>query len=76
MDAVFWSSTSRMDEVNAFDEVIWAEIVQQLEAVRLSFINAARRDIVGISLELERLPIARPAAAKNRLYTAEDNIPP
>lgn len=65
-----------MDEAAEFDEVAWANIVQQMEAVRLSFINVARREIIGIGVELERLPIARPAIPKNRLYTAEDNVPP
>jgi ribosomal protein L39E len=76
MDAVFWRSTSRMEEVAEFDEVAWADIVQEMEAARLSFINVARREIIGISAELERLPIARPAMPKNRLYTAGDNVPP
>jgi hypothetical protein len=75
MDAVFWNSTSRMNEAGAFDETIWADIVQQLETSRLSFINEARREIIGVSVALERLPIARPATSKNRLYTAEDNEP-
>jgi hypothetical protein len=75
MDAVFWNSTSRMDEADAFDEGIWADIVQRLETARLSFINEARRELIGVSVDLERLPIARPATSKNRLYTSEDNEP-
>jgi hypothetical protein len=75
MDAAFWNSTSQMDKAGAFDEAIWANIVQQLETARLSFINEARREIIGVSVALERLPIARPATSKNRLYTAEDNEP-
>ena len=65
-----------MDKAAEFDEVAWANIVQEMEAARLSFINVARREIIGISAELERLPIARPAMPKNRLYTSEDNVPP
>jgi hypothetical protein len=64
-----------MDEADEFDEAILADIVQQLETARLSFINEARREIIGVSVDLERLPIARPAASKNRLYTAEDSEP-
>jgi len=76
MDAVFWSSTARMDNAGAFDAGIWAEIVQQMEAARVAFINGARREIVGFSAQLERLPIARPARPKNRHHTSEDNVPP
>jgi hypothetical protein len=75
MDAVFWNSTSRMDKASGFDEAIWGEIVQHLETARLSFINEARREIIGVSVDLERLPIARPPVSKNRLYTSEDNEP-
>jgi hypothetical protein len=75
MDAVFWNYTSRTNEAGAFDKAILADIAQQLETGRLSFLNEARREIIGVSVDLERLPIARPATSKYRLYPVEDNEP-
>lgn len=66
MDAVFWRSTTRMDEATAFDEGIWADIVRELESARLAFINVARREIIGVGAGLDRLPIARPPMPNNR----------
>jgi hypothetical protein len=66
MDAVFWRSTTLMDEATAFDEGIWADIVRELESARLAFINVARREIIGVSAGLDRLPIARPPVPNNR----------
>lgn len=61
MDAAFWSSTSHMKEVGTLDETTWASIVQFLESKRLSFINIARREVVGLNDRLTRMPISRPA---------------
>jgi len=75
MDAVFWRSTARMDEAGAFDERTWAELVRELESVRLAFINVARREIIEVGARLERLPIARPPMPNNNPDMAEDNAP-
>jgi hypothetical protein len=47
MDAMFWRSTLRMGSAETFDEKIWTQIVEDLQSVRLGFINCARKDIVG-----------------------------
>ena len=60
MNAAFWSSTSHMKEVGTLGETIWASIVQLLESKRLSFINIARREVVGLNDKLTRMPISRP----------------
>jgi hypothetical protein len=75
MDAVFWHSKSRMDVAGAFDENIWADIVRELESARLSFINGARQEVIGVGVRLQRLPIARPAMPGNHPGTSEDNVP-
>jgi hypothetical protein len=60
MDATFWRSTLRMEELGAFDEASWSEIVQALRSARLDFINVAREDIAEVRYRLERLPIILP----------------
>lgn len=60
MDAAFWSSSSRLEEVGTINETTWAEIVQLLESKRLNFINIARREVVSLNNQLDRLPISRP----------------
>ena len=61
MDAKFWLSTSRMENLGEFDEASWSEIVQDLRSVRLDFINIAREEIAGVGHGLERLPVVLPA---------------
>jgi hypothetical protein len=67
MDATFWQSTLRMEELGAFDEASWSEIVQALRSVRLDFINVAREDIVGVRHRLEHLPIILPPVRPSRV---------
>ena len=60
MDTMFWQSTLRIEKLGTFDETNWSEIVQDLQSVRLEFINVAREEIVGMRHGLERLPIIVP----------------
>ena len=62
MVAMFWRSTLRMEAIGTFDEEIWTQIVEDLQAARLGFINCARSEIVGMSQHIERLPIVTPPA--------------
>jgi hypothetical protein len=62
MDATFWRSTRRMEEREEFDEEIWMQVVEDLQLVRRDFINCARKEIVGMHQDIERLPIVTPPA--------------
>jgi hypothetical protein len=64
MDAIFWASTAQMKTIGRNEED-WAAIVQRLESARLTFINIARQEIVGLRTTLDRLPIARPPMGKS-----------
>jgi hypothetical protein len=66
MDATFWRSTRRMEELEEFDEEIWMQIVEDLQSVRRDCINCARKEIVGMHQDIERLPIVTPPARNGR----------
>jgi hypothetical protein len=72
MDATFWHSTLRMEELGTFDEASWSGIVQDLRSVRLDFINVAREEIVEVRHGLKRLPIIPPPV---RLGTNQTGTP-
>lgn len=70
---MFWRSPLRMQE-QAFDEGSWTQIVEDLQSVRLDFINCVRREFVGLLHTIERLPIVTPPV-RNSLGQGE-NPPP
>jgi hypothetical protein len=57
-----------------FDEKVWAQIVRELESVRLDFINSVRQEIVGVHPELENLPIARPSMPAKKSDSHETTV--
>lgn len=63
MDEAFWRCTERIKELGNFDERYWEEILDDLESVRLEFINEARQQVVRVGSRLDKLPIVRPPIA-------------
>lgn len=60
VDAVFWQHSDRIDRGEVADEAAWFAATEPMEAVRLAFVNVAKRHVLGSSDRLDRLPIRRP----------------
>ena len=60
MDRVFWLCGSRIKSGQMTSEETWSMVRDEMEAVRLDFINAARRSVVGASARVDDAPVARP----------------
>jgi hypothetical protein len=60
VDAVFWRHSDRIDRGELTDEAAWFAATERMEAVRLAFVNTAKRHVLGSADRLDRLPIRRP----------------
>jgi hypothetical protein len=65
MDRIFWISSNRI-KAGQMSEDAWGPDRAEMEAARLSFINAARPAIAARSVALNEIPVARPALSEIR----------
>jgi hypothetical protein len=63
MDAAFWKSTRSIEHSEINNDEAWAAIRDDMEASRLSFINAARRHLMKSREPIPRLLARLPATA-------------
>jgi hypothetical protein len=58
---VFWQQTERIERGQVIEESDPFAVTAVMEAVRLDFVNTAKRHVMGSTRRLDQLPVRRPA---------------
>jgi hypothetical protein len=64
MDRLFWLCQARMKREQIANEVVWAELRDEMELSRRDLINAARHEVVATRDLVADVPVARPSLAE------------